>query len=133
MNKKKQQFSFLTVRSLVSFGVSGQGLPLLLAYQCLFDPYCLDMTDTDHAGPKEGTDYQCLGGFIHDAVVVNHLLTKMLTLAGTARYRTGYGEPETPTKQAYRVLNGIGGHTTECPLPDSKSSGGDTVGDHGWE
>ena len=63
----------------------------------------------------------------------NHLLTKMLTLAGTARYRAVYGRPETPTKQAYWVLNGIGGHTTEWPLPDSKSSGGDTVGDHGWD
>ena len=38
----------------------------------------------------------------------NHLLTKMLTLAGTARYRAEYGRPETPTKQASVVLNGIG-------------------------
>ncbi len=38
----------------------------------------------------------------------NHLLTKMLTLAGTARYRAGHGRPETPTKQASVVLNGIG-------------------------
>jgi len=63
----------------------------------------------------------------------NHLLTEMLTLAGKARYRTEYGEPEVPTKQAYWVLNGIGRDTTERPLPDSKSSEGDTVGDHGQE
>ncbi len=63
----------------------------------------------------------------------NHLLTKMLTLAGTARYRTEYGEPEVPTKQASVVLNGIGRDTTERPMLDSKSSGGDTVGDHGQE
>ncbi len=61
----------------------------------------------------------------------NHLLTKMLTLAGTARYRAEYGRPETPRKQAYWVLNGIGRYTTAWPLPDSKSSGGDTVGDYG--
>ncbi len=40
--------------------------------------------------------------------VANHLLTKMLTLAGTGRYRAEYGRPGTPTKQAYWVLNGIG-------------------------
>jgi len=57
----------------------------------------------------------------------------MLTLAGTARYRMEYGEPEAPTKQAYWVLSGIGWDTTEWPLPDSKSSGGDTVGDYGPE
>ncbi len=62
-----------------------------------------------------------------------HLLTKMLTLAGTGRYRAEYGSPETPTKQAYWVLDGIGRDTTERPLPDSKSSGGDTVGDYGPE
>ncbi len=55
----------------------------------------------------------------------------MLTLAGTARYRAEYGRPETPTKQAYWVLNGIGRDTTERPLLDLKSSGGDTVGDYG--
>ncbi len=65
--------------------------------------------------------------------VANQLLTKMLTLAGTGRYRAVYGRPETPTKQAYGVLNGIGRDATERPLLDSKSSGGDTVGDYGWE
>ena len=65
--------------------------------------------------------------------VANHLLTKMLTLAGTARYRAEYGRPEIPTKQAYCVLNGIGRDTTEHPMLDSKSSGGDTLGDHGQE
>ncbi len=55
----------------------------------------------------------------------------MLTLAGTGRYRAEYGGPETPTEQAYCVLNGIGRDTTEWPLPDSKSTGGDTVGDYG--
>ncbi len=65
--------------------------------------------------------------------VANQLLTKMLTLAGTGRYRAEYGTPEAPTKQAYRVLNGIGRDTTERPLPDSKSSGGDTVGDYRQE
>ncbi len=68
-----------------------------------------------------------------EMMVVTELLTKMLTLAGTARYRTEYGERETPTKQAYWVLNGIGRYMTEWPLPDSKSSGSDTVGDHGQE
>ncbi len=57
----------------------------------------------------------------------------MLTLAGTARYRAEYGRPVTPTKQDYGVLNEIGRETMEWPLPDSKSSEGDTVGDHGWE
>ena len=57
----------------------------------------------------------------------------MLTLAGTGRYRAEYGERETPTKQAYWVLNGIGRDTTERPMLDSKSSGGDTVGDDGWD
>ncbi len=65
--------------------------------------------------------------------VANQLLTKMLTLAGTGRYRAEYGRPEAPTKQAYWVPNGIGRDTTEWPLPDSKSSDGDTVGDHGQE
>ncbi len=51
----------------------------------------------------------------------NHLLTKMLTLAGTGRYRAEYGRPETPTKQAYWVPNGIGRDTTERPMPNSKS------------
>ncbi len=37
----------------------------------------------------------------------NHLPTKMLTLASTGRYRAEYGRPETPTKQASVVLNGI--------------------------
>ncbi len=61
----------------------------------------------------------------------NHLLTKMLTLAGTARYRAEYGRSDTPTKLAYWVPNGIGRDTTEWPMLDSKSSGGDTVGDYG--
>ncbi len=65
--------------------------------------------------------------------VANQLLTKMLTLAGTGRYRAEYGRPETPTKQAYWVLNGIGRDTMERPMLDSKSSGVDTVGDHGPE
>ncbi len=63
----------------------------------------------------------------------NHLLTKMLALAGTGRYRAEYGRPDTPTKQAYCVLNLIGRDTTELPLLDSKSSGGDTVGDYRQE
>ncbi len=65
--------------------------------------------------------------------IANQLLTKMLTLAGTGRYRAEYGRPETPTKQAYWVLNGIGRDTTERPMLDSKSSGGDTVGDYRQE
>ncbi len=63
----------------------------------------------------------------------NHLLTKMLTLAGTGRYRAEYRRPETPTKQASVVLNGIGRDTTERPMLDSTSSGSDTVGDYGPE
>ncbi len=65
--------------------------------------------------------------------VANQLLTKMLTLAGTGRYRAEYGEPKASTKQAYCVLNGIGRDATEWLMPDSRSSGGDTVGDHGWD
>ncbi len=61
------------------------------------------------------------------------LTRNMLALAGTGQYRAEYGRPETPTEQAYCVLNGIGRYTTEWPLPDSKSSGGDTVGDHRQE
>ncbi len=63
----------------------------------------------------------------------NHLLTKMLALAGTGRYRAECGSLVTPTKQAYWVLNGIGRYTTEWPLLDLKSSGSDTVGDYGPE
>ncbi len=63
----------------------------------------------------------------------NHLLTKMLTLAGTGGYRAEYGRQATPTKQAYRALNGLGQDTAGWPMPNSKSSGGDTVGDHGWD
>ena len=57
----------------------------------------------------------------------------MLTLASTARYRAECGSLVTPTKQAYWVLNGIGRDTTEWSMPDSKSSGGETVGDYGWD
>ncbi len=63
----------------------------------------------------------------------NQRLTKMLTLAGTARYRAECGRPETPTKQVYRALSGIGRDTTERLMPDSKSSGGNTMGAYGQE
>ncbi len=47
------------------------------------------------------------------ARLANQLLTKMLTLAGTVRYMAEYGERETPTKQAYRALNGMRRDTTD--------------------
>ncbi len=61
--------------------------------------------------------------------VANQLLTKMLTLTGAGRYRAEYGRPETPTKQAYWVPNGIGRDTTDRPMPDSKPSTDERIRD----